>query len=156
VLTLPHSSPETALLSQFWQVPARPESTFSHTLYLLHRASLPSHGSITVRRATVSDHLSIKAVVQGLAVADELLACVGREGGDGESKSSAALPTAFVAECQNQVIAVCTMAQAGLSAADVASIRHGYDVERFLAMDEYSTKNLVRALGGLVGRSPKG
>jgi hypothetical protein len=55
VLTLPHSSADTALLSKFVLVEPCVGSTFEHVLYVLHRAALLCPADIRVRPAAPRD-----------------------------------------------------------------------------------------------------
>ena len=53
IVTLPHTSAESSLLSNFTMVAPRPSSTFSHVLYLLHRDGLLA-SEVRVQRALES------------------------------------------------------------------------------------------------------
>jgi hypothetical protein len=50
IVTQPHTVPEQSLLQRFTQTLKKPENTFSHVLYIIHRDSLLDV-DITVRRA---------------------------------------------------------------------------------------------------------
>ena len=65
VLTLPPTSPESSLLAAFTLVPPKPDSAFSHCLYLCHRSILlgMAPGGLSVRRAQAADTGKISALL---------------------------------------------------------------------------------------------
>jgi len=54
IVTQPHTVPENALFNKFTLVEKKPENTFSHVLYLIHRDQLLEQ-DIYVTRTEVSD-----------------------------------------------------------------------------------------------------
>lgn len=54
LVTQPHTVPENALFQKFTLVPKKPENTFAHVLYIVHRDQLVEQ-DIYVNRAIPSD-----------------------------------------------------------------------------------------------------
>jgi hypothetical protein len=54
IVTQPHTVAENSLLQKFTLVPKKPENTFTHVLYIIHRDSLFEE-DLEVRRASTGD-----------------------------------------------------------------------------------------------------
>ncbi len=65
IITQPHNAPESSLLKNFTLIDAKPESTFSHVLYVLHKDSLLG-GQLKVRLAEPADYDRAKEFLQPL------------------------------------------------------------------------------------------
>jgi hypothetical protein len=63
ILSLPHASNDTALLSKFSLATPAVGSTFEHVLYVLNRSTLLCPSELVVRRATVWDKPAIISLV---------------------------------------------------------------------------------------------
>eukprot|EP00929_Paragymnodinium_shiwhaense_P013279 TRINITY_DN121142_c0_g1_i1.p1 TRINITY_DN121142_c0_g1~~TRINITY_DN121142_c0_g1_i1.p1 ORF type:complete len:1535 (-),score=494.46 TRINITY_DN121142_c0_g1_i1:571-5175(-) len=103
IITQPHTAANTPLLNAFTIVPAQPQNTFSHVLYLIHRAALL--GAPQVRHLATPDLDDVGPLVEGMDIdsqADIMKRChrflesnaVTREEGD----------MAFVAVFDSQVV----------------------------------------------------
>lgn len=62
IITQPHTAPNTPLLNAFTIVPPQPQNTFSHVLYLIHRAALL--GPPRVRPMAPKDMIEIPPLIQ--------------------------------------------------------------------------------------------
>lgn len=67
IITQPHTVQENSLMKFFTQVPKKPNNTFSHVLYIMHRDAL-LYKDIRVRRSVIKDLESIDFL---LATSDE-------------------------------------------------------------------------------------
>ncbi len=65
VLSLPHASNDTALLSKFSLATPAVGSTFEHVLYIINRATLLCPPELVVRKASVWDKPAIMSLVSG-------------------------------------------------------------------------------------------
>ena len=65
ILTQPHTAPESTLLQKFTLVSKKPNNTFPHALYILHRDALLDI-AMHVRRAVVDDLETINDLIAGL------------------------------------------------------------------------------------------
>jgi len=76
IITQPHTAPNTPLLNAFTIIPAQPQNTFSHVLYLIHRASIM--GPPRVRELQEGDLSMVPVLTQQFddtAQQDILAAC---------------------------------------------------------------------------------
>ncbi|GAB5364332.1 hypothetical protein AAMO2058_000960500 [Amorphochlora amoebiformis] len=72
ILTIPHISPEIKLLENFTYIQPLPSNVFSHSLYLVHRASIHG-GEISVRWSTKDDLKAFKSLLNSLDNRTEIL-----------------------------------------------------------------------------------
>ena len=127
VVTLPHTTPEFALLNHFTQAEALPSSSFGHAVYLYHRDALI--GMPTVRRAAAADRAALLDLVDGLDEAAEIVAAF-----DGATAEAAEGPVAaFVAELSEQLVGVVTVA----TAVATKALQAGYQLEDFILFSEH-------------------
>lgn len=147
LLTLPHASPETPLLGRFALASPKPSSTFSHVLYLAHRASMLAPRYVTVRRADASDRLGLSSLLSGVESQNAIMAAVTRADEELETPLTAD-PTvvALVAECQEQVIGVVVMSAGDISEQRVDTLRSSFELDRYLLL----AKTRLRAQADLL------
>jgi hypothetical protein len=141
VLTLPPTSAETALLSQFTVVPMKPTSHFSHCVYLCHRDSLFSR-SVVVRRLTRVDMPAIRPLVEGQdlrATLNKALDLCHEE----EDTSLADNPglVAFVATIANQIVGLAVVSRQNTTSDDVNVIKQNFDIEKFVNFSHHRARN---------------
>uniref|UniRef100_A0A7S3ZDH5 Cilia- and flagella-associated protein 61 N-terminal domain-containing protein n=1 Tax=Lotharella globosa TaxID=91324 RepID=A0A7S3ZDH5_9EUKA len=77
ILTLPHSSPEIPLLQHFTYVSPLPSNTFSHSLYLLHRATA-FRAPLTVRWSRAGDMMHLREMTTAMENKSEILSAARR------------------------------------------------------------------------------
>lgn len=65
IVTQPHTVAENSLLQKFTLVPKRPENTFTHVLYIIHRDELFEE-DLQVQRAHAEDIEKIKELLENL------------------------------------------------------------------------------------------
>jgi len=70
IVTQPHTIAENALLSKFSIVAKKPENTFSHVLYILHRDQLFEQ-DMSVTRSTKEDLEQIQALIESSGVTEK-------------------------------------------------------------------------------------
>eukprot|EP01022_Parablepharisma_sp_SALTPOND_P008302 TRINITY_DN1355_c0_g1_i1.p1 TRINITY_DN1355_c0_g1~~TRINITY_DN1355_c0_g1_i1.p1 ORF type:complete len:1491 (-),score=241.80 TRINITY_DN1355_c0_g1_i1:5780-10252(-) len=70
IITQPHNVPESSLLKSFTLIDKKPESTFSHVLYVLHRDSLLGN-QLKVRLAEPGDYGKTREFLQPLVNSEE-------------------------------------------------------------------------------------
>ena len=140
IITQPHNVPESSLLKNFTLVSKKPESTFSHVLYVLHRDSLLGL-QLRVRLAEGADYDKTKEFLQPLAHGKEILESVY----DSLVKKD---PTkqCFMATLQDEVMAVSVVSKD----VNLPYYQAHFHIEDYMALSEHERTGHKRALGFVI------
>lgn len=150
VITVPHTSHETPLLSLFSRAEPRSSSTFPQALYVLHRAALLGPKELIVRRAQPSDIGDIAAMT-AKSDSTNLLELVGAAQAHRLTQLAANPPSAaFVCECQSQVVGVLVLSSQGCQKPQLTALSHAYDFRGIVNTDLYHSSHVAMLEGFLV------
>lgn len=115
MITLPYTAPESALLQQFTRVPAEPNSTFSHMLFIQHRSTPVNLEDLFVSDATAGDRQALATLLAPLgggssagldqAISADFEVAVAKLPVHGGAEGQVQLQT-FLARCDGHVVAV--------------------------------------------------
>ncbi len=107
VVTQPHTVAENSLLQKFTVAGKRPENTFSHVLYLLHRDQLLEQ-DLRVQRASPDDFDQIQDLVETLDDKDTVYDAIYEATVNPDSGN-----VAFIAHIEDQIVGAFVLAAAG-------------------------------------------
>eukprot|EP00928_Gymnodinium_smaydae_P086928 TRINITY_DN71311_c0_g1_i1.p1 TRINITY_DN71311_c0_g1~~TRINITY_DN71311_c0_g1_i1.p1 ORF type:complete len:1571 (+),score=434.65 TRINITY_DN71311_c0_g1_i1:635-4714(+) len=139
IITQPHTGANSPLLNAFTIVPPQAQNTFSHVLYLIHRAALL--GPPRVRHLTPRDLEAIAPLTEGLEleVQTDISSRCERYLADGGAKAKQdRTEHAFVAEFDDQVVGVIMI---DLPPPDVVdTLRCCYHLDDYLLVEHHEGK----------------
>lgn len=144
LLTLPPSAQEPPLLKDFTIIPASPDGSFSHVLYLLHRDTLLMHTDFAVSRYISSDHFTqVKNLLQSVRSRDEIVKAIDQANEDAyvDLEDNPA-SIAFVATVAEKVVGVATMTRSFTQQDSTAELRMQYDIDLLVPSSIHRARSL--------------
>ena len=155
VLTQPHAAPESPLLQFFTRVPPRTTSTLPHVLYVMHRCALGAPHTLSLRPVAAADRLALADFASQLSPAtfvsvmsdavaaterrEALLAAAPQDQPPPlmSTLAASASPTTLLVEVEGQVVGVVSLSTAGCGAPELTAAGAAFDLQRYLATDQY-------------------
>lgn len=144
LLTLPPSAQEPPLLKDFTIIPASPDGSFSHVLYLLHRDTLLMHTEFAVSRYISSDHFTqVRNLLQSVRSRDEIEQTIDQANEDAyvDLEDNPA-SIAFVATVAEKVVGIATLTRSYTQQDGTAELRMQYDLDGLVPSNIHRARSL--------------
>eukprot|EP00931_Biecheleriopsis_adriatica_P091341 TRINITY_DN65224_c0_g1_i1.p1 TRINITY_DN65224_c0_g1~~TRINITY_DN65224_c0_g1_i1.p1 ORF type:complete len:1519 (+),score=374.86 TRINITY_DN65224_c0_g1_i1:69-4625(+) len=135
IITQPHTAPNTPLLNAFTIVPPKPQNTFGHVLYLIHRAALLGPPKVSYLKPHLMEQLpSLVEVYPGKTQEEIVAGCklFLRQGRGGDS-------VVFVAEFDEQVVGLIMLEMPSPDVVD--RLRCCYHLDDYLLVEHHQGGN---------------